>query len=128
VDIYERLSAAIDYFPVAVLLVNPDLTIRLVNKAFSALTGFSQADVAGATAPYPWWPPDKQAEYLAELNVVKTGRKHKTDWLFTAKDGHRFWVKANVAPVAENGQPVCLLAAWTDITDNMGPDRLNSTC
>jgi PAS domain S-box-containing protein len=108
----------IDSIPVAIIITNPDLSIRNVNQAFIKLTGFGLDDVVGTQAPYPWWPPSHHPEYLAELSVVKEGKRHKTDWLFAAKDGHQFWIKANVAPVLKEGKVQYIIACWTDITSN----------
>jgi PAS domain S-box-containing protein len=108
----------IDSLPVALIITNPDLSIRYANAAFVRLTGFACEDVKGACAPYPWWPEDLHSEYLDELNVVKQGKKHKSDWLFAAKDGHQFWIKANVAPVSADGKVQYMLACWTDISSN----------
>jgi PAS domain S-box-containing protein len=128
------LQDFLDVMPLPVIITGPDLAIRYVNPAFIRLTGFSQLEVEGARAPYPWWPPAYHQEYLAELGVVKAGRQHKSDWLFNARDGHQFWIKASVAPVIEDAQVRYLVACWTDITANKTSesalqnqlDRLNS--
>jgi PAS domain S-box-containing protein len=108
----------LDSLPVALIVTNPDLSIRYVNTAFIRLTGFALEDVKGTCAPYPWWPKDRHSEYLDELSVVKQGKNHKSDWLFAAKDGHQFWIKANVAPVTADGKVQYMLACWTDISSN----------
>jgi PAS domain S-box-containing protein len=108
----------IDSLPNVLIITDPDLSIRYVNPAFSKLTGFNLQDVKGTRAPYPWWPAARHQEYLAELSVVKQGKKHKSDWLFCAKDGHLFWIKADVAPVIKDGRVQYMLAAWADITAN----------
>jgi two-component system, sensor histidine kinase and response regulator len=108
----------IDSLPVALIITNPDLSIRYVNTAFVRLTGFTLGDVKGTRAPYPWWPPDRHADYLDELNLVKQDKRHKSDWSFAAKDGHQFWIKANVAPVMADGKVQYMLACWTDISSN----------
>lgn len=107
-----------DSLPNPVIITNPDLSIRYVNRVFITLTGFELIDVVGTEAPYPWWPEALHQEYLAELRVVKQGKRHKTDWLFAGKDGHQFWIKANVAPVLFEGKVQYILACWTDITAN----------
>jgi PAS domain S-box-containing protein len=108
----------IDNLPLAVIITSLDLSIVYVNPAFSRLTGFSVSDVRGKQSPYPWWPLVKHQEYLAELSLVKEGKKHKSDWLFNAKDGHEFWIKASVAPMVIDGHAQYLIACWTDISIN----------
>jgi PAS domain S-box-containing protein len=108
----------IDLIPNALIVTGPDLSILYVNPGFIKLTGFGLEDVKGTRAPYPWWPPARHQEYLAELNVLKEGKRHKSDWLFCAKDGRPFWIKANVGPVMKDGQVQFNLACWTDITPN----------
>ena len=106
----------IDILPNALIVTNPDLSIRYVNPAFIQLTGFTLAEVKGRQAPYPWWPKAHHQAYLTELSVVKQGKKHKSDWLFVSKEGNEFWIKASVAPLIKDGKVQCLLACWTDIT------------
>ncbi len=113
-----RTRMIFNNIPNPVICTNPDFSIRWVNRAFENLTGFTSEDVAGARAPYPWWPPENHQEYLAELNVAREGKKHKSDWLFRTRDGRDFWIKANVSPVKENDRVIYLLANWVDITDN----------
>jgi PAS domain S-box-containing protein len=117
-------TSILDLIPEAVIITGPDLSIQYVNRAFIKLTGFELADVKGTQAPYPWWPPERHQEYLTELSVVKTGRRHKSDWLFAAKDGHLFWIKANVAPVIKDGKAQYNLACWTDITSNKTAEQM----
>jgi PAS domain S-box-containing protein len=111
------LLSVIDSLPVATVIAGPDLTIRHINPAFTRLTGFELEDVKGTRAPYLWWPREYHQEYLDELNVVKQGKKHKTEWLFRAKAGHRFRVKVDVNRVVKDGQVQYMIACWTDVSE-----------
>jgi len=104
------------FFPLPSLVTDNELTIIHVNPAFTRLTGFSLEEVQGTVAPYPWWPPARHREYLADLQMVKEGRPPRTDWLFAGRNGQPFWIKAVVAPLIVTGQTVGRLACWTDIT------------
>jgi PAS domain S-box-containing protein len=106
----------INNLPVPVIVTNPDMSINHVNPAFEKLTGFSREEVAGAKAPYPWWPEEKREEYLTELKAIVGGKKHKSEWLFRTRVGQDFWITPSVSIVKENGEPQYLLAVWFDIT------------
>ena len=47
-------------------------TIRMVNQAFSQLTGFKAKQLVGQIPPYPFWPPSKGIQYGRRLAGKKT--------------------------------------------------------
>src|SRR5512138_3212914 len=87
----EPYTRYFENLPLATIITDPDLSIRWVNSAFEKLTGFALADINGSRAPYPWWPESRHPEYLDELNVVRSGKRHKTDWEFQNRSGETFW-------------------------------------
>ena len=52
--------------PNPIIVINPDTSVRYINKSFEDLTGFTSAEIIGSKAPYPWWTgaPEKDFERL----------------------------------------------------------------
>jgi PAS domain S-box-containing protein len=103
--------------PNPIIVVNLDTSMRYVNPAFEKLTGFSLEEIVGRKAPYPWWPEGKRERILASFkDAIKHGGR-RTERNFQKKNGERFWVAVNSAPVMEKGKAVYLIINWLDITE-----------
>ncbi|MES2978224.1 MAG: PAS domain S-box protein [Pseudomonadota bacterium] len=94
--------------------------ITYVNPAFCQMTGWSEAELVGRTAPFPYWP-DQDREWLsARLDDELQGRstpggfevrvKRKTGAIFDA----RMYVSPLVDP---RGQQAGWMTSMTDITE-----------
>ncbi len=113
----EFSSSLMSNSPNAILVINPDSSVRYANRAFEELTGFSAAEVIGATAPYPWWTeetPHKGAEGIREI-MSQGGRRLEEP--FQKKNGERFWAEVNGTPVLRDGEFRYYLANWVDVTE-----------
>ena len=113
----EFSSSLISNSPNAILVIDPDSSVRYVSPAFEALTGFSAAEVIGARAPYPWWTeetPHKTAEDIREI-IRQGGRRLEEP--FQKKNGERLWAEVNGTPVLRDGELRYYLANWVDVTD-----------
>jgi len=78
--------------------------INFVNEAFTAISGFSQAELIGAPHNIVRHP-DMPKQAFADLwRTIKVG--HPWDALVKnrTKAGDHYWVCANVTPVVENGE------------------------
>ena len=47
-------SSLLDNSPNAIVVYNPDTSIRYVNPFFEELTGYTSKEVLGLKIPYPW--------------------------------------------------------------------------
>jgi PAS domain S-box-containing protein len=103
--------------PNPITVVNLDTSIRYVNPAFEKLTGFSLDEIAGRKAPYPWWPQGKRRKILTAFKDAVEHGGRRTERNFQRKNGERFWVALNSAPVMQDGKPVYLIISWLDITE-----------
>jgi PAS domain S-box-containing protein len=103
--------------PNPIIAINPDLTIRYVNKSFETMTGFTPEEVIGAKPPYPWWPEEHREELGSGLKetVARSGRKRER--VFQKKSGELFCVEVQTASVTNNGTISYLAVGWTDITE-----------
>ena len=113
----EFSTGLLENSPNPISVLNPDTSIRYVNPAFEKLTGFKLAKITGMKAPYPWWPKEEnKARTLALKHAMVTGGK-KSEHVFLKKNGERFWVALNSAPVVYRKKLLYFLISWLDITD-----------
>jgi PAS domain S-box-containing protein len=103
--------------PNPLIAINPDLTIRYVNKAFQALTGFTPEEIIGAKPPYAWWPQEHREELGSGLKETVARGARKRERVFRKKNGELFCVEVQTAPVTKDGEISYLAAGWTDITE-----------
>ncbi len=107
-------------------VVNPDTSVKYVNPAFEKLTGFTLAEITGREAPYPWWPEEQWRETTASFkNAMVTGGR-RSERAFRKKNGERFWVALNSAPVMHEEEVIYFIVSWLDITERrrMEEERL----
>jgi PAS domain S-box-containing protein len=100
-----------------VMVVGPDTSVIYVNPSFEKLSGYTLIDIAGAKAPYPWWP-EGSLEYIGSLMVrdAKTaGTVAEKQWI--KKNGESFWVELSTTPVRQDGVLNYLLVNSVDITE-----------
>lgn len=78
--------------------------IVFVNKAFTDISGFTEADLLGAPhniVRHPDMPKDAFANLWA---TIKEGRPWEGLVKNRAKSGDHYWVRANVTPITEDGR------------------------
>ena len=83
---------------------DPGGRIVFVNAAFTAISGYSEAELIGAPhnlIRHPHMPKEAFADLWA---TIKAGRPWEGYVKNRAKNGDYYWVRANVTPVVEDGQ------------------------
>ncbi|TAN57952.1 MAG: PAS domain-containing methyl-accepting chemotaxis protein [Magnetospirillum sp.] len=83
---------------------DPGGRIVFVNAAFTAISGYSEAELIGAPhnlIRHPHMPPEAFADLWA---TIKAGRPWEGFVKNRAKNGDYYWVRANVTPVMEDGR------------------------
>jgi two-component system NtrC family sensor kinase len=113
----EFSSSLLENSPNPICVVNPDTSVKYVNPAFEKLTGFTLAEITGREAPYPWWLKEQWKEMAPSFkNAMVTGGR-KSEKVFQKKDGERFFVVLNSAPIVHEGKLLYFLISWLDITE-----------
>jgi len=110
-------SSLLGNSPTPMSVINPDTSVRYVNPAFEKLTGFTLAEITGKKAPYPWWPEEQREKMTASFKNAMAHGGRRTERNFQKKNGERFWVVLNSAPVVHEGKPIYFLLNWLDITE-----------
>ena len=104
--------------PNSIVVINPDTSIKYVNRAMEKLTGFSKAELVGTKAPYPWWTEETLEKIHRDFEeaVLKGKGARKLEELFQTKGGVRFQVEITSTFVKRNGEPKYYVESWVDIT------------
>ena len=94
--------------------------ITYVNPAFCMMTGWSEGELVGRTAPFPYWPPQDQELLAQRLEDELSGRSTPGGFEVRVqrKDGSIFDARMYVSPLIDpNGQQTGWMTSMTDITE-----------
>jgi len=94
--------------------------IRYVNKAFAQMSGWSEAELVGRGAPYPYWPPDETSNHAAQLDRMLDGKIDAAGFEARVQrpDGSRFDARMYVSPLVDDaGVQIGWVTSMTDITE-----------
>ncbi len=113
-------SSLLEYSPTAIVVYNPDTSVRYVNPFFEKLTGFSSEDVLGLKLPYPWSVDD--ARYGSIAKRQKEGVK-RSEREYRKKNGEHSWAEIDVTPIYKDGELLYSLGTWIDISDRKNAEH-----
>ncbi|MCK6423957.1 MAG: PAS domain S-box protein [Burkholderiaceae bacterium] len=94
--------------------------ITYVNPAFSAMTGFTEAELIGRLPPYPHWPPELLDESARLLRQELAGLSPAGGFEVRVmrKDGTRFDARMYVSPLIDaRGHQTGWMTSMTNITE-----------
>ena len=94
--------------------------ITYVNPAFCQMTGWSERELVGQTAPFPYWPDDDADWLMARLEEELAGRSTSGGFEVRVKrkDGSVFDARMYVSPLIDpRGQQAGWMTSMTDITE-----------
>jgi PAS domain S-box-containing protein len=98
--------------------------ITYVNPAFAQMTGWSESELVGLTAPFPYWPDEDRVALNARLEDELAGRASPGGFQVRVKrkDTHVFDARMYVSPLIDpKGQQTGWMTSMTDITE---PNRV----
>ena len=98
--------------------------ITYVNTAFCRMTGWSESDLVGRTAPFPYWPEADRDSLSARLEDELAGKIEPSGIQFRIKrkDGTLFDARLYVSPLIDaHGVQTGWMTSMTDITE---PNRI----
>ncbi len=98
--------------------------ITYVNPAFCQMTGWSESDLVGAVAPFPYWP-DQDRELLMKRLEEEISGQHSAGGFqvrVKRKNGELFDARMYVSPLIDaTGKQTGWMTSMTDITE---PNRI----
>ena len=98
--------------------------ITYVNTAFCQMTGWSERELVGCIAPFPYWPEEDREMLAARLEDELTGRVTPGGFQVRVKrkDGTLFDARIHVSPLIDaRGLQTGWMTSMTDITE---PNRV----
>ncbi len=105
--------------------------ITYVNAAFCQMTGWSEADLVGKTAPFPYWPENDRETLSARLDDELNGRTTPGGIQLRVKrrDASLFEARLYVSPLIDaKGAQTGWMTSMTDITEpNRVREQLSSS-
>ncbi|MFC3978344.1 PAS domain-containing protein [Belliella kenyensis] len=88
-----------------------------VNKALLEMTGFSEEELIGQTAPYPYWPAEEMDKIGVAFRQALAGVKNSFELILQKKNGQRFPALVSLGILKdENGKPISYFANIKDIS------------
>ncbi len=100
--------------------------ITYVNPAFCQMTGWSEAELVGRTAPFPYWPDEDREQLSARLEDELAGRTTPGGFQVRVKrkNGALFDARLYVSPLIDpKGHQTGWMTSMTDITE---PNRVRA--
>ena len=94
--------------------------ITYVNPAFCSMTGWTEAELVGRTAPFPYWPDDDHEQLAARLDDELSGRSTPGGFEVRVqrRDGGIFDARMYVSPLIDpKGHQTGWMTSMTDITE-----------
>lgn len=114
----EFSSSLLENSPHAIVVMNPDMSLKFVNPAFEKLSGFTAAEVTGQTPPYSWWPEDRHTEIHRNHEKLLHGDSKVCEELFQKKNGEMFWVEMSASrSQREDGELKYFICSWIETTE-----------
>lgn len=94
--------------------------ISYVNPAFCSMTGWTEAELVGQTAPFPYWPDEDRDMLLTRLDDELSGRSKPGGFEMRVRrrNGQLFDARMYVSPLIDpNGVQKGWMTSMTDITE-----------
>ena len=113
----EFSSSLLTHSPAAIIVYNPDTSVRYVNPSFEKITGFTYEEVLGAKVPYPWWIDDPEYGTIEQRAKLGLAGIYRAERRYRKKNGESFYVEINVTPIYNNGELNYSFSIWTDINE-----------
>jgi two-component system, sensor histidine kinase len=111
----ERFSSILqDNSPYPIMVINPDRSIKYVNKALQKISGYAASELEGQFPPYLFWFKDhSQQKENYPVDKFTISRRVEP---FQRKNGESFWVENTSTPIMEGLNLKYILSIWIDIT------------
>jgi diguanylate cyclase (GGDEF)-like protein/PAS domain S-box-containing protein len=112
------ISSVLDLLPCALVITDPDGAATSVNRRWCDLTGQTEREWRGVGWLDVCRPADRTVARSALLADVRSGERHRADWVVSGGGGGRRTLHVHAAPEFEHGRLARNVATLTDVTDD----------
>ncbi|MBF0166966.1 MAG: diguanylate cyclase [Alphaproteobacteria bacterium] len=113
-----KLSQAVEHSPSIVMITDRAGTIEYVNPKFSAITGWSSADVVGKTPQILNSDLTPREIYHDMWATIQSGAEWRGELRSKKKDGSLYWARCSISSIFdEEGNLTHFVAVMEDITE-----------
>lgn len=113
-----KLSRAVEYSPLSIVITDYDANIEYVNPEFTELTGYLPEEVLGMNPKILASGKTAQSVYKNMWNTIKSGATWYGEFCNKKKNGELFWENAIISPIKDDeGRITHFLALKEDITE-----------
>ncbi|SDZ80995.1 PAS domain S-box-containing protein [Desulfuromusa kysingii] len=124
-DRLRRLAAAVEQTGETIVITDTDGIIEYVNSAFTAVTGYSRAEVLGKNPRLLNSGEQDAAVYIELWATITRGYTWKGQFVNKKKDGSRFVEAVSISPIVDEvGTIVNFVATKRDITEQLRTEEL----
>jgi PAS domain S-box-containing protein len=110
-------ASLLENAPHAIVVINPDTSVKYVNPAWEQINGWTLEEIAGIKAPYPWWPDEFKDSFHEAFKQAMRQGSGKGEVISQKKNGEIYWIDINWASVMNNGELLYLVINSVDITE-----------
>lgn len=112
-----KLSQALEYSPVSVMIADYDANIEYVNRKFCESTGWSKQEAIGKH-PRELKAPDAPEALFEEMEpTIRSGRPWQGEIRNRRRNGEFYWESVSIAPLLDaHGTPTHFVVVEDDIT------------
>jgi PAS domain S-box-containing protein len=117
------IDSLLEHAPHAIVVINPDTSIRYVNPAWERLNGWTREEIVGVKAPYPWCPEEGREEWLKRFLETLKQPSGQAEIPSYKKNGEMYWIGLTWAAVYKNGKVDYYLNNSVDITERINAQK-----
>jgi len=112
----KKLSTVVEYSPESILITDISGVIEYINPKFTAITGYSEAEVNGKKANFFRSENTPDSVYKELWETILSGQEWRGELQNRKKNGDLFWAKVCIVPVTDNGVITHFIGIQVDVT------------
>ncbi|MFO7813522.1 MAG: EAL domain-containing protein, partial [Pelovirga sp.] len=114
---FKKLSQVVEQNSAAVIITDINANIEYVNSKFTEITGYSAAEVIGKNPRILQSGEMDKSVHRQLWSHLLAGEQWQGEFLNKHRDGHLFWVRAQISPLRDDqGRTTHYIAVKEDIT------------
>ncbi len=98
----KKLTKAVEFAPLSIVITDKNGTIEYTNPYFSKLTGFEKSEVIGENPRILQSGKTSKELYSEMWNTILSGKSWEGEFINRSKDGEEYIEQANIAPVFDS--------------------------